>query len=210
MLQQTQGIQRVEEFPAAGQLHQEVDARLASERPHKLNDEGVINLGQDAQLGNEGVLNVLLDDVPLPDTFQGIPHPGVLRSHHFHNAETTTSDNSHELQVLERQLGVLERDTVFEVVQAWPLHHFLEGLFAHLPQLCILRRRDAGAASFSAKQGSLAEVVSQPKRALLPAIYFNEDQAIADDVEVRPLISLREDNFAIFDMLNLQGTRQAL
>mmetsp|Transcript_72393 Transcript_72393/g.186737 ORF Transcript_72393/g.186737 Transcript_72393/m.186737 type:complete len:569 (-) Transcript_72393:1851-3557(-) len=208
-VQQAEHVQHVQQLAAAHQLLQEVDLGPPVEGAHKLDDEGMVDLCQDAALGDEGLLLPPLHHVPLPDALEGVPHASLPCADHRHDAEAAAAHDAQVLEVVKCQLRVLQVDARLQVLEAGPLHRLLEGRLVNLPQLCRLRGSDGrGALGVLQQQGALAEVVVDAQRPHHPPVDVHLQLASPDDVEVRARLALREDALALHAGLDLQRPGQ--
>mmetsp|Transcript_9573 Transcript_9573/g.26941 ORF Transcript_9573/g.26941 Transcript_9573/m.26941 type:complete len:322 (+) Transcript_9573:439-1404(+) len=209
VLQQAQGVQRVQQLPAGDHLHQEVHPGGILEGPHKLDNEGVVHLSKDAAFREECILHALVHHIPLPHALQRVAQAGAGSLDHLDHAESTTANDTHKLKVRHIKARVLEGNPCGKVIQAGPLHDLLEGGLVHHPELAVLGGRDARGARIAGEQRALAEVVAHAHCPDLIAIDLNQDQALSDDVKVCPDLALREDSIAGPHHLDLQPGGQS-
>mmetsp|Transcript_90227 Transcript_90227/g.188664 ORF Transcript_90227/g.188664 Transcript_90227/m.188664 type:complete len:449 (+) Transcript_90227:212-1558(+) len=209
-IQQTQLVQNIQEFSSRHELRQEVDALGAGEGPHTLDDEGVVDLHEDDSLIDNRFLLVHLHDRSLANALQGVTHAYARMSHHFHDSIAATSDDSHELQVLEFHFRVLELDAALEIVQTRTLHDFPECFVVHHPELRVLDGIDVGRSRLVEDECPLPEVVSDAQCTNNLVADHNLDSPLSQNVEMGPNRSLFDDASPILCMLNLKTLGQAL
>mmetsp|Transcript_102972 Transcript_102972/g.297761 ORF Transcript_102972/g.297761 Transcript_102972/m.297761 type:complete len:245 (+) Transcript_102972:695-1429(+) len=202
--QEAQHLERVQQLAARYELHQEVHVLLAPECPDELDDERVVQLGQDAPLRDDVLLLLRIDSLLDADALQCVPRLRLCGAHHLYDAEAACADDPHAPQRLDLHLRVLKRHPILHVLEDRPLDGVPECRGADLPQFRILLRDDCGASGLRHQQRPLAHVITNAQSADLLLVDTHLQKPAVDDKELVSLGPPLEDDVASGGVLDDQ------
>mmetsp|Transcript_13016 Transcript_13016/g.39113 ORF Transcript_13016/g.39113 Transcript_13016/m.39113 type:complete len:450 (-) Transcript_13016:572-1921(-) len=142
----------------------------------------------------------------LVDALQGVlhPSPGVL--HQPHHAVRPLPQDLHLSEVLQSDVGVMEHDSVHQLLLQPPLHDLLEGAPLDRPDVSgVAQNLHRGHPRLVEEEGALAEVGALAEGPHALALHEDAQLAPSHDVEGVALLALPDDEGPPGILLHHQG-----